>query len=122
VLRAYEHRDQWTNRMLPVRELLDDIFGVENFVALITFYAAADRKDLFLAPYYGWPVKRLLDAIRPDTSMGEESEVPRTETSRGPGSTAEVDFWTSKEVCEVLRCHLNYVVADTHHWSSQRPT
>jgi type III restriction enzyme len=33
-----------------------------------------------------------------------------------PGSTAEVDYWTSKAVREVRRCHLNYVVADTGKW------
>ena len=43
-------------------------------------------------------------------------EIPRYEGSRGPGSTAEVHFWTAKDVREVLRCHLNYVVADTGKW------
>jgi type III restriction enzyme len=42
--------------------------------------------------------------------------VPRYEQSRGPGSTAEVDYWTAKDVREVRRCHLNYVVADTGKW------
>ena len=38
------------------------------------------------------------------------------ETRRGPGSTSEVDFWTSREVREVARSHLNYVVVDTQQW------
>lgn len=76
----------------------------------------ADKKDLFLAPYYGWVVERLLEAVRPDTSQGEAPEVPRFEATRGPGSTAEVDFWTSREVREVRKSHLNYVVADTKQW------
>ena len=62
------------------------------------------------------PTHRLLGAIQPDTSQGEAPEVPRYETSRGPGSTAEVDYWTSREVREVTRSHLNYVVADTAKW------
>jgi type III restriction enzyme len=76
----------------------------------------ATKKDLFLAPYYGWLEERLREAIRPDTSQGESAEVPRYESSRGPGSTAEVDFWTSRDVREVQKSHVNFVVADTKQW------
>lgn len=76
----------------------------------------ADRRDVFLSPYYGWVIERLLEAIRPDASQREARELPRYETSRGPGSTAEVDFWTSRDVREVLHSHVNYVVADTLRW------
>jgi type III restriction enzyme len=72
--------------------------------------------DVFLSPYYGWVIERLNEAIRPDTSQGEAPEVPRYESSRGPGSTADVDFTTSRDVREVVHCHLNYVVADTQTW------
>ncbi len=76
----------------------------------------AELVDAFLSPYYGWIIERLTEAIRPDTSAGEVPEVPRYETRRGAGSTAEVDFWTSRPVREVLRSHINYVVADTQKW------
>ena len=39
--------------------------------------------------------------------------MPLYEQTRGAGSTAEVDYWTSKDAREVLHCHLNYVVPDT---------
>ena len=76
----------------------------------------ADIRDVFLSPYFGWVVERLRQAIRPDTSKGEAPEVPRYEANRDAGMTTEVNFWTAKEVREVRRCHLNYVVADTLRW------
>ena len=47
-------------------------------------------------------------------SAGEVAEIPRYEANRGPGSTADVDFWTSRDVREVVHCHLNERVADDY--------
>jgi type III restriction enzyme len=76
----------------------------------------ADLRDLHFAPYYGWLVEVLVESIRPDSANGEAPEIPRLEASRGPGSTGEVDFWTTREVREVRKSHVNVVVADTRKW------
>jgi type III restriction enzyme len=49
-------------------------------------------------------------------SEGEPPEIPRYEENRPKGSTADVDFCTSKPVKEVVHSHLNYVVADMRTW------
>jgi len=77
---------------------------------------SAEKLDVFMAPYYGYVIETLTNAIRPDTSRDEAAEVPRYEQHRGLGSTADVDLWTTKEVWPVERSHLNYVVADTRQW------
>jgi type III restriction enzyme len=71
------------------------------------------RVDVFLSPYWGYAIERLTEAIHPAVLDGEEVELPRYEQRRGVGSTAEVDFWTTKKVKEVERSHLNYVVQDS---------
>ena len=71
---------------------------------------------MFCSPYYGWVIEHLRDAIKPDISQGEAPIVPIYESRRGSGSTADVDFWTSRDVREVVKSHVNYVVADTKTW------
>ena len=72
--------------------------------------------DAFLSPWYGWLVERLIAAIGPDHATGENAELPRYESGREPGSTAEVDFETRREPYPVIKSHVNAVVPDTAKW------
>ena len=103
---------------VPAHSLFPQLAGiVSRYVEQkVKVQAPADRKDLFLAPYYGWLVEALLQNLNGDVDEGEAPELPLLEASRGAGSTFEVDFWTSREVREVRKSQVNYVVADTKRW------
>ena len=113
--RSYAARDEGA---APTHVLFPQLVRiVERYVReCVEAVPPAERLDVFLSPYYGWVVERLTEAIRPDDAQGEVAELPRYEASRAPGSTTEVEFWTSRPVREVLKSHINYVVADTKAW------
>jgi type III restriction enzyme len=103
---------------VPSQALFPQILAITlRFVReKVIAHEPADPLDVFLSPYYGWVIERLVGAIRPDTAQGETPELPCFELNRGPGSTSEVDYWTSKDVREVVKSQVNFVVADTKVW------
>jgi type III restriction enzyme len=88
---------------------------VNEYVKVTPF---TERIHVFQAPYYTWAVEILLQQIQPDTSAGESAELPRLEALKQQGSTADVDFWTSKDVRATKRSQVNYIVADSG-WETQ---
>lgn len=93
---------------------------VEHFVKHhVAFPPQATLKQLFHAPFYGWAIEIIVQHIQPDESAGEAPELPRFEVQRPEGSTADVDYWTSKNVRDTENSHVNYVVADTTKWEQQ---
>lgn len=79
--------------------------------------ADAARKSVFTAPYHGWAMEILLQAVRPDEEAGEAPELPRYAQPM-TGTTADVDYWTSRDVWPATKSHLNFVVADSG-WEKQ---
>jgi type III restriction enzyme len=88
----------------------------QYFETKLRAHPPSDVRDVGFSPYFGYVAEHLVQAIHPDPAAGESREIPIYEATRGPGSTAEVGFWTSKPVREVLKCHLNAMVADTARW------
>jgi type III restriction enzyme len=103
---------------LPSHVLFPQVLAIaERFLReKVIEQSPAERIDVFISPYYGLAIERLLEAIKPDAAAGEAPELPAIEANRPDGSTSEVDFWTSREVRPVIKSHVNYVVADTKQW------
>jgi type III restriction enzyme len=103
---------------IPAHALFPQVFTIAQRYAAkhVKPLKPFEVRDAFLSPYYGWILERLTQAIKPDAGAGEIPELPRYETRRGAGSTGDVDFWTSRDVREVVRSHVNFVVADTRVW------
>lgn len=101
---------------IPSQTLFPQMLGaVRRFLAeRVQPVGGRDKRDVFLEPYFSWAVEMLAEAIVPEDDG--RSEIPRYEAHRGPGSTRDVDFWTSKSVRETECSHLNLVVADTAQW------
>ena len=81
----------------------------------------ASKKDVFLAPYFGMAVERILSALRVKDD-GTPPETPRYEKLRGTGSTADVEFFTVRKLHRVKKSHINAVVADTESLEQQVAT
>ena len=103
---------------IPAQRLFPQVLAIVR--RYLAKYVVAKRPfqalDAWHSPFYGLALSRMREAIRGDVDEGESAEQPVFDPGRETGSTADVDFWTSKEVREVVRSHLNYAVADTKQW------
>jgi type III restriction enzyme len=101
------------HKLFPQLQAIVERYAREKLRAI----PPAEKVDCMLSPYYGWLIERLVENIRADASAGEAVELPIYESHRGPGSTADVDYWTTREdLREAIHCHLNYVLPDTARW------
>ena len=104
--------------VVPAHSLFPEFVNAIERYSLERVEAGGGAKpiDVFLSPWYGLMAERLLEAILPLDKRGRPTEIPRYETGRGCGSTADVDFHTRRKPYPVDRSHLNAVVPDTERW------
>ncbi|MCE9611615.1 MAG: DEAD/DEAH box helicase family protein [Chthoniobacter sp.] len=107
-----------SNCAVPAHKLFPQVFRIveQYFAHWVKPIPPFESVDSWHSPFYGQILERLRTNIRPDTDEGEAPEIPIYEKNRGLGSTAEVDFPTSRPVWPAERSHVNYVVADTRQW------
>ncbi len=87
---------------------------VERFVhTRVDVAPAAAIEDLALAKYRDVVIDRLVAAIEPATDEGESALLPRIERHRPFGSTAEVQFRTTKGARGTIKSHVSHVVQDS---------
>jgi hypothetical protein len=96
-----------------IRESLDQLHGALGIVTETDPKAKQQRTAISKAAE---AIDKLRRLSKPFLNWAGKAEVPRYEANRGPGSTTDVDFWTSREPREVIHSHLNYVVPDTSLW------
>ena len=75
-----------------------------------------DPRELGQEKYFQRVVERMIAAIRPDDSQGEPPLMPILNRYKPIGTTAEVDFKTTRPCQGTQRSHINLVAADTATW------
>ena len=75
-----------------------------------------DPRELGQEKYFQRVVGRMIAAIRPDDSQGEPPLMPILNRYKPVGTTAEVDFKTTRPCQGTQRSHINLVAADTATW------
>lgn len=72
--------------------------------------------ELGLEKYVNQVVSRLINAIEPDDTQGEAPLLPILNRYRPIGTTAEVDFKTTRPCVFTQFSHLNQVAGNTNTW------
>jgi type III restriction enzyme len=91
----------------------------ENYLHYHVIVAPNARaEEVALSKYRDAIVERLAAAIEPDTDAGEVPLLPRIERHRPIGSTAEVQFRTTKKTVGTIKSHMSHVVLDSNYEGS----
>lgn len=104
-------------RMQSRHQLFPQVYRlVDEYVARKVNFHGCHPCELGLETYVKRTVERLLDAIQPNDEQGEPPLLPILNRYKPIGTTAEVDFKTTRPVFSTFKSHINQVVADTATW------
>jgi type III restriction enzyme len=100
-------------------QLFPQVFRyVDEFVHRKVNFQNCHPCELGLEMYVQRIVERLRDAIVPDESEGEAPLMPITNRYKPMGTTAEVDFKTTRACHATMKSHIDQVVVDNLVWES----
>lgn len=104
-------------RLQGRHQLFPQVFRiVDSYVRQRVDFRGCDPCELGLETYVRRIVERLVAAIEPDAEGGEPPLMPRLNRYKPIGTTAEVNFKTTRPCVRTIRSHIDQVVADTNSW------
>jgi type III restriction enzyme len=89
---------------------------VHAYVQRRVDFRDVDPRELGQEKYVQRLEERLLAAIEPSHEQGEPPLMPRLNRYKSTGTTAEVDFKTTRRCFTTTYSHINLVAADTARW------
>jgi len=91
---------------------------VDEYVRRKVDFKSEDERELGLEKYVSRVVGYLCDAIVPDVQEGEAPLLPVLNRYQPYGTSADVDFTTTRPCHGTQKSHVNQVVLDTQTWES----
>lgn len=104
-------------RLQSKHQLFPQVYSiVDEYVRTKVNFQNENPSELGLGIYVQRIIERLLDRIEPDDESGEMPLMPILNRYKPIGSTADVEFKTTRPCFPTAMSHINQVVADTQQW------
>jgi type III restriction enzyme len=106
-------------RLQSRHQLFPKVFQfVQQYVDRKVDFRGENKCELGLEKYVTRMVERLRDAIMPDDDAGEPPLLPVLNRYKPVGTTAEVNFKTTRPCYPAQKSHIDQVVTDNSTWES----
>jgi hypothetical protein len=104
-------------RLQSRHQLFPQVYSiVDSYVRNKVDFQGEHPSELGLELYAKRVIERIRDRIEPDDVHGEPPLMPVLNRYKQFGTTADVDFKTTKPCFATVMSHINQVVADTQQW------